>query len=434
MAMQAVIQNMARTKRVTRSPVHTFNLKQPPFCLQPFLIAPVLAGETMTNLMLQARVVTDPIKNRLIGWWSEHFFFYVKLRDLPNRDLYTQMLINPGADLSGIDQPTANAKHFHPAGAGMQDYVSACMDVVTQWYFRDEGDAANAYTVSDGTYTWNLAKIKGENIFHSIESDATYDGSTNDPEITLDTSGATDTLAASEIDTLMRQYEMARQWGLIQMSYEDYLAMHGIKSQAEEIHKPELLRHISEWQYPTNTVEPTTGVPTSAVSWSIRENATKDRRFSEPGFIFGVTVVRPKVYLRNQTGTFTATMNNVQSWLPANFWQDHRARMQTQADNVGPFQAGTDSGGYWYDIADLLVYGEQFVNQALSTTTQNMMPLPAADLSNVWYPPTWDSIQELFVGSEPASMVESDGVVSLQIKTHIFDMSPRGGPMGVALG
>lgn len=428
----ANVQNMARMPRKVRNPVHTFHLKYPPFCIQPFMIAPVLANETMSNLLLQSRLVTDPIKNRLIGWWTEKMFFYVKLRDLDNRDHYTEMLLNPSKDMTGIDEPTADAHYFHPAGVGMQSYVKQAVDLITEWFFRDEGDAASAFTVSNGTYTWNLAKIKGENVFNSVETDTEYNDSTaNNPQLTV---GVDDVVTGSEVTALLQAYEMAKQWGLTQMSYEDYLRMHGVTLPEEELHKPELLRHISEWQYPTNTVEPTTGVPTSAVSWSIRENASKDRRFKEPGFIVGVTVTRPKVYLRNQTGTFAAAMNNVQSWLPANFWNDSRARFRNLADNVGPFQAGTDAGGYWYDVADLLTYGEQFVNFALSSTTDNLLPLPAADLSNSWYPPSWASIQELFVGATPAAMIEEDGVVALQVKSHVTDLSPRGGPAGATLG
>ena len=73
-----------RVGRVQRHPKHTFHLFTRPYQIQPFLIAPVLAGETMKNLLLQARVVTDPVQNRLIGWWQEYYFFYVKARDTMN--------------------------------------------------------------------------------------------------------------------------------------------------------------------------------------------------------------------------------------------------------------------------------------------------------------------------------------------------------------
>jgi hypothetical protein len=58
-----------KTGRRARRPEHRFELASTPWAITPFLIAPVLPGDTMTNLLLQARVVSDPIKNPLIGWW-----------------------------------------------------------------------------------------------------------------------------------------------------------------------------------------------------------------------------------------------------------------------------------------------------------------------------------------------------------------------------
>ena len=53
--------------RVPRTPKHTFNLVQRPYEITPFMIAPVLAGETLKNLLLQCRTVSTPLENRLIG-------------------------------------------------------------------------------------------------------------------------------------------------------------------------------------------------------------------------------------------------------------------------------------------------------------------------------------------------------------------------------
>lgn len=76
----AVVNQVQKQGRVTRKPVHNFNVETRPFQIQPVMIAPVLAGETLNNLLLQSRVVTMPLKNPLIGWWKEYYFFYVKLR------------------------------------------------------------------------------------------------------------------------------------------------------------------------------------------------------------------------------------------------------------------------------------------------------------------------------------------------------------------
>ena len=69
--------NLPQQKRRLRRPVHRFNVKAKPYEICPTVFAPVLPGETMTNLLLQSRAVSDPIKEPLIGWHYEHYFFYV---------------------------------------------------------------------------------------------------------------------------------------------------------------------------------------------------------------------------------------------------------------------------------------------------------------------------------------------------------------------
>ena len=71
-----------RVSRSGRRPQHTFQLRHKPWVVQPFMIAPVLPGDTMKNLLLQARAVSSPVKNPLIGWWLEYYFFYVPHRSL----------------------------------------------------------------------------------------------------------------------------------------------------------------------------------------------------------------------------------------------------------------------------------------------------------------------------------------------------------------
>lgn len=67
-----------REGRTTRRPQHRFNLKTLPYQIQPLLIAPVLPGETLNGIMLQAQSWSEPLQAgvmRNIGWWCEYFFF-----------------------------------------------------------------------------------------------------------------------------------------------------------------------------------------------------------------------------------------------------------------------------------------------------------------------------------------------------------------------
>src|SRR3546814_10510072 len=99
------------------------------------------------------------------------------------------------------------------------------------------------------------------------------------------------------------QWEAMRSMQLTASTFEDWVKTFGVrvpKAEAEESHRPELLRYIREWSYPSNTINPADGTPSSAVSWSVAERADKDRFFSEPGFLFGCAVARPKVYFSKQ--------------------------------------------------------------------------------------------------------------------------------------
>ena len=110
------------------------------------------------------------------------------------------------------------------------------------------------------------------------------------------------TITASEVDKALRDYQWLRSNGVTDVSYQDYLAYHGINGE-DDPHIPELVRYVREWTYPTNTVNPSTGVPSSACSWAIQGEQTKTDS-SEPGYLFGVTVTRPKVYMRNIQATW----------------------------------------------------------------------------------------------------------------------------------
>ena len=89
-----------RARRRVRNPQHVFAVRQKPYQIVPFCLAPVLAGETLQNLLMQARVVTDPVKSPLAGWWHEQYWFYVKLADLSPNGEYQQMLVDPEGDRS----------------------------------------------------------------------------------------------------------------------------------------------------------------------------------------------------------------------------------------------------------------------------------------------------------------------------------------------
>lgn len=406
------------TKRTHRRPRHNFYLKSRPFQAQPFLLAPVLPGETMKNLLLQARVVTDPIANPLVGWWCEYYFFYVKHRDLYERDKLTEMMLNPEADLSSLDSAT-KVEHYHENATDLAiNWTDMCLRRVVDEYFRAEGETTA--TASIGNLP--AVSINQDSFMNSVIDDADF--ITSADEVLTDVGSQFGTAVnVSEVEAALRRYQLMSQMNLTDMTYEDFLSTYGVKPAKQELHTPELIRYVKEWSYPSNTIDPTSGTPRSAVSWTVSERADKDRYFKEPGFIFGVSVIRPKVYLSNLSSSAAMLMRDAYRWLPAVMADDPRTSLIKVTAGDPPLTSNTDA--YWVDVKDLLLYGDQFVNFALASSDVNEVALPLANLTHAAknYPASTD-VDSLFVDTTAGlGKVKQDGVVQLDIATRVTESS-----------
>ena len=191
-----------------------------------------------------------------------------------------------------------------------------------------------------------------------------------------------------------------------------------------ELHRPELIRYQREWSYPSNTIDPLTGAPSSALSWSVAARADKDRFFREPGFIIGLTVARPKVYLDNQQSTLANELDRAIRWLPAIMNHDPYNSLAVFASgSAGPIAGATD--GYVVYLKDYFLYGEQYINFAIADLTAKV-DLPDLAITNKRYPDATDA-DNLFVGTSAATrLIDQDGVVMLDILSHMEDTTPQG--------
>ena len=150
------VTNAQARKRGMRMPTHSFYNHEQPFAICPFFIAPVFANETLDNLSMQARSVTDPILNPIIGWHREFYFFYVKLTDLQEdvAALVPKMIIDPAfaaTEIASLQGGTTKmARTFYPGGASQINWVELCRRVCVRHYFRDEKDDYNVYTNASG--------------------------------------------------------------------------------------------------------------------------------------------------------------------------------------------------------------------------------------------------------------------------------------------
>lgn len=397
------------TSRMGRYPKHTFQTRELPFVAQPFMLARVLPGETMKNLKFESRVISDPISNSIIGWKKEYFFFYVRVTDLLN-DAIKDMFIDPtNAEIAGLDSAN-NVQATYTAKGGI-DWVALCRDRVVEEYFRDEGESAALYSTAGGD---RIVQIRQQNFLDSLtDKDLMPEGDA--------IAGATD---AGDLERLMNAFEMARSLGLSNITYEDFLRQYGIAIPNKDENKPELLGHFSDFVYPSNTVNPATGVPASACSWVFNTGQRDPKFFKEPGFIIGISVTRPKVYLSGLAGASAGFAQRAWDWMPAYLSAMPETSLKRFEAGTGPLgDRLTDVDAYFLDMRDELIYGDQFQNMvaftasgANPTTTgaNHLLALPDSALN--WKYPSEAMIKSFFVDTVTNTFIRQDGYCAFHIQ------------------
>lgn len=435
------IANLRKAGRVLRAPYEDFFTVQRPWDIQPVALMPVLAGETMQSMQLQARVLTDPLAHRLSGWWAEYYVFYVKHTDLlgaagdPNSNTVRDAVIAMHLENSalGLQDATRRDLYYKANADSAMDWAYACTQSVVNWYFRDGAEPLAGY----GSYGVR-APANGGNMYKARVRDPMWLESLKIEDVNPTGQGDLpgvedfqDVFVPTAWATHYAQWEHMRQIKLIaeDVSFEDYLATFGVKVPdrvKETEHRPELIRYLRQWQYPSNAVDGD-GAASAAVSWAISGRADKARAFSEPGFLLVVSVFRPKVFFGNQVRHASSMLDDAYGWLPAVLRDDPFTSLIEYDHNEGPlsgvFNAADD---YWVDRRDLFVRGGQFLNfnpvDAVATAPIVDLPkIAGADNDiNLWYASDADA-QNLFVdadNSDGKTYIRQDGIVKFNIKGH----------------
>lgn len=361
----------------------------------------------MNYAMLQARVISQPLKSKNVGWWTEFHFFYVKFTDFEARDNLKAMVLTNGA-LTSMKSGSADLEYFHAPG-GVQWAELATKRVVEE-YFRDQGEAANAYMIGN----YYAAQIGHKSWLDSLVDDTAAPPAANDlqddPDLTI-------------LSSYQDQYDRMRQMRMTDLNYEDWLREQGVggvtTAENESLYRPEWLRTIKKWSMPTNIVEPSTGVPTSAFVESVVDAVRKPRFFKEPGFILGLSVTKPKVYLTGVVGSAAGFMDEARLWFPQSYADEGYTSIRefpdpTGSSQPGPLQSATN--GYWADMRDLLIYGEQWRNFDIATADNaNGVPLPTAALVHRYADAT--AADDMFSGGANNRYIDVEGVCTLNIKS-----------------
>jgi len=325
-----------------------------PYGLYPQWIHPVLPGETLQSMVQKHRVISMPIKHPLGGAWLENWLCYVKFTDL-DREL-GNMFISDDFSTTGYIAAGDSERYF--VKTGQIDWVQKCVDRIHQAYFVHDGETPRTF---DG-----VPKIKLNNVswYQNMMFKAADD--------------TVPTVDGSDHFEHMQGWMMLQQMQMTELTYEKYLETYGVKSVRENMGDPEILRFSRSWTQPVNTVEPTTGTPSSAWVWSDEMKMDKAKRFDEPGFLIMLTAVRPKMYQANLTSSMVGNLWGFSDWYPSYNLQDPTAGVRKMMSDDAVFDAAAQDAGVdelIYDHRDLLSHGEQFIN---TTTHPYALPQTAS--------------------------------------------------------
>lgn len=290
------------------------------------------------------------------------------------------------------------------------------MKVITENYFRDEGEDAIGGTGPAAIENLPVASYGRLNFAESIIASADM------PEDTF--SGNAEDY--SDVEKSWQVWEYLRTQRLTQMTFEDWLRTFGVSLNSVGYEIPELIRSYRTFQYPSNTVTQGTGAVTSAVSWVVQQSANKRRFFNEPGFIVGVQIYRPKVYFANQAGAMAQWMSKITDWMPAITHSQPEQSIREFPDSAagGPYSDEFGSA-YWLDMRDLYMYGDQFIGssgfvEGVAAASVQQIDQPSTRLTSK-YPVEADA--DLLFSADTDEYIRTDGIVQLEILSKQQDVT-----------
>jgi len=239
---------------------------------------------------------------------------------------------------------------------------------------------------------------------------------------------AVPTTDASDTYQHLQAWQMLQQMQMTELTYEKYLETFGVQSVNPSQGNPEILRFSRSWTQPVNTIEPTTGAPSSAWVWNDEIKMDKPKRFEEPGFVLTLAAVRPKLFAGGVDATLCGNLWGFSDWYPSYNLNDPTAGVREILGNDPVFTTpDATPETLIYDHRDLLSHGEQFVN-----STDAPYDLPINDFFGQSTGAITEQIRQEYAGSTAINNLFAnptfgnavcyyDGIIQSQIAGHVTD-------------
>lgn len=432
-ARQTAIKRIKPQGRRQRRPKHPFNVRHIPYVIQPFLLAPVRPGETLTDMKCTLSAYSAPLSSRNTGGWLEHVFFYVPVTAMPGRATIMNEFVDEAQALTSLTT-ASNSDYYYKGNTGTANWMDQCMQAIVTEYFR--GDTEDGVREAPGDHV--IAQHGSDKYAAMIVNDGMIDSLMLASDLPTDSAGPVMDDYAGTLDPLdaqRRTYDRLRLMGWRELTFDEWLVTQGVDVPAPqtvftEEAKPELLRLHRQFVMPANAIDPADGSAASALVWKKDFTGEKDYFFKVPGFLVGVTIARFKTYLGRQYGNASSAIFSALQFLPRieelepgdSLAEGFSATITKQ---LGPFGSGTadatsPSGDYIYDVLDLFFRGDQFIND-LAATDAGVVALPTAGLQTRY--PTLTMVNGFFAASatDADRSIFQDGRVDLTIMTDLKD-------------
>lgn len=407
MANLQVLQPGMNKKRHRRSPNFPIAGIMKPYGAYPIFVHPVLPGETLQEWDMKWRCLSKPIKHPLVGAWMDTWLIYVKFTDI-DRAL-GEMFISDTYSTAGWTAGSNRPRHF--TKSGQIDWVYLALNRIANAFFLHEGETI----------------IRNDEVpMLKMANTSWYQNLMFKP------AGVDPAALPSNPDAQLTGYQMMQMMNMTEVTYESYLKQYGVQSIVSGVGQPEILRYTRSWTVPVNTVEPSTGIPSSAWVWSDHLKLDKAKRFDEPGFVMLVASSRPKMYQADLPYSFVGNLWGFSDWFPAYNLADPAAGVRLIVSSDAVIDPTAVTGGPFdllYDHRDLLNHGEQFVNATDATMPYalpraNGLAIAAGATQSTLqgeYPLAAD-IDALFVGAGASDkFLYYEGMSSLVIDGHMTD-------------
>lgn len=411
MANLSILATGAARSRKDRTPNFPIAGVMKPYGIYPIWGHPVLPGETLEECRIKWRVLSKPVKHPLVGAWCDTWLCYVKFTDIDRAlgNMFISDSYSTAGWTAGANKPRMFTK------SGQIDWFTNCVNRITQAFFLHEGETI---ITNDGV---PMAKLNNNSWYQNLmlkPATVTVANLPGDP---------------AGVDTQLTGFQVMQMMSMNEITYESYLKQYGIQSVATGIGQPEILRYSRSWTVPVNTVEPTTGAPSSAWVWSDEIKSDKPKRFDEPGFVIMIACIRPKMFMKALPYSMVGDLWGFSDWFPAYNLEDPAAGVRQIVSNDPVIDQTYVTGGplnLLYDHRDLLNHGEQFINNFDAPTTPYPLPFSTglsiaagstlAQLQGEY--PLAADIDGLFVSATAADkFCYYEGIAMAHIKGHIAD-------------